>query len=123
MDDKARIAELEGMVAVLWKELSDECASLSGEMKESGHGEAMCPKENPCGWCEPLWVLKDTKVAAEAHDARIERKGMAKGLREAIVSIPEDCSDTGCWGPQLCWDCHHRKEWEAKADKLEKEVG
>ena len=118
MDDKARIAELEGMVAGLrdfvknlWPDVSPDAPIW----------------DNTRAW------LEDTKAVAEAHDARIERRGEAKGLREAakladekrlkyqkkaqaIPGFESDALRTSAEGMYRL-----KEDFEARAEELEKD--
>lgn len=103
---KAKIAGLEGMVAGLREEMVPAIEYLDSLGKlEEYEPEAQirdCFRK----------TIANTQATAKAHDARIERRGRAKGLREAEKMWLGEAD------PYLLGDF-----FIAKAEELEKEVG
>lgn len=79
MDGKKRILELESMVAGLRDVIVDTSDCLEGWGTHKQCGDSLCGPvhESITG------ARNSTQATAEAHDARIERRGRALGLREA----------------------------------------
>ncbi len=114
MDDKARIAELEGMVAGLRDYVRRaEWIRTVGLVDGRSSHEALVRME------EPLEAaLIDTQAVAEAHDARIERRGRAKELKE----LAKDLYSAGQINTKPTF-AQFARACESKAEELEKEVG
>ena len=116
MDDKARIANLESMVAGLREALDAD--KTTGGFFDDGENVPMrgcCGSygnhEPKCPFVLRHKALANTQAVAEAHDARIERRGRAKGLM---------------FSENLCRRNGYRviaNVLKSQADELEKEEG
>ncbi len=110
-----KIAELEGKVAGLRGEMVPAIEYLDslGKLEEYEPEAQMrdCFRK----------VLANTRAVADAYTARIERRGRAKGLREAVEDVERE--DGGHYTGYKPLRVRLKDILEAKAEELEKEVG
>ena len=95
--------------------LKVKIAGLEGQV--SGLGSELIKYEH----CAQSSIASDdAQATAKAHDARIERRGRAKGLREAAMGWPcKKGYQWDCVPGSPCPNCQIANRLKAKAEKLE----